>query len=40
MDATVVSQRKGRMVINVALTTVRDNGIYMRIEGTWGVVAE
>ena len=33
MDATVVSRRKGRIIINVVLSLVRDNGIYMRIEG-------
>ncbi len=33
MDATVVSQRKGRIVLDVRLTLVRDNGIYMRVEG-------
>ncbi len=34
MDARVVSQRKGRIVLDVSLTLVRDNGIYMRVEGT------
>jgi hypothetical protein len=35
-DAAVVpgSQRKGRLEIDVAFSTVRDNGIYMRVEDT------
>ena len=30
-DAKIVWQRKGRLLINVTLTTVRDNGVFLQI---------